>query len=177
VWRDANGLFECPSGNAKAGEVCQQLDADARRNFPSRTLVRKEAACVATSGPSLGRKRPRRAAIARTLPHTLSKTIAISGSSHLNGSRTDTKVYGAHPNRVHGVTRESPPTSPMRLKALPAADVGAASCNCRDTVPRVHPCMANDRYWSAVGAQTGHSAGPPRLRGARRIRLHKSAND
>ena len=42
--------------------------------------TKRKAACVATSGPSLGRKRPRRAAIAGALPHTLAKTIAISGS-------------------------------------------------------------------------------------------------
>src|SRR5207253_5151521 len=46
--------------------------------------TKRKAACVAASGPSLGRKRPRRAAIAGggggSLPHALAKTIAISGS-------------------------------------------------------------------------------------------------
>ena len=42
--------------------------------------TKRKAACVATSGPSLGRKRPRRAAIAGALPHALAKTIAIRGS-------------------------------------------------------------------------------------------------
>ena len=64
--------------------------------------TKRKAACVATSGPSLGRKRPRRAAIAGwgwggryRIP--LAKTIAISGSIERKGSRTDTKVYGARP--------------------------------------------------------------------------------
>ena len=50
------------------------------RDWPWSSALERKAACVATSGPSLGRKRPRRAAIAGALPHTLPKTIAISGS-------------------------------------------------------------------------------------------------
>jgi hypothetical protein len=42
--------------------------------------TKRKAACVATSGPSLGRKRPRRAAIPGALTHSLAKMIAISGS-------------------------------------------------------------------------------------------------
>jgi hypothetical protein len=57
------------------------------------------------------------------LSHTLSKAIAISGSSHLNGSRTDTKPYGAHPNRARGVT---PLGSTNNAYGVPAAGVGAA---------------------------------------------------
>jgi hypothetical protein len=42
--------------------------------------TKRRAACVATSGPSLGRKRPRRAAIAMRYRIPLAKMIAISGS-------------------------------------------------------------------------------------------------
>jgi hypothetical protein len=44
--------------------------------------TKRKATCVATSGPSLGRKRPRRAAIAggSATAHCIDKTIAIGGS-------------------------------------------------------------------------------------------------
>jgi hypothetical protein len=42
--------------------------------------AKRKAACVATSGPSLGRKRPKEGSDSAALPHALAKTIAIGGS-------------------------------------------------------------------------------------------------
>src|SRR6476661_2110262 len=57
--------------------------------------TKRKAACVATSGPSLGRKRPRRAAIAkRALPHTLAKMIAIAAQLNVGKRRVSKGVTG-----------------------------------------------------------------------------------
>src|SRR3979490_1915243 len=83
------------------------------RDWPWSSALERRAAYVAASGPSLGRKRPRRAAIAGELPHALPKTITISGSIERRyesdikrGHRPDTKVYGVRVNRVRGVAYE-----------------------------------------------------------------------
>jgi len=94
----------------------------------------RRAACVATSGPSLGRKRPRRAAISGgryRIP--LAKTIAISGSIERKGSRTDTKVYARPKGRAlpqwvicrHGQPKTGMSASPLK------ADIRASSQHVR----------------------------------------------
>jgi hypothetical protein len=66
----------------------------AQRTRPIGVTQKGKAACVATSGPSLGRKCPWEGSdSAGGYRILIAKTIAISGSIVRKGSRDDTKVY------------------------------------------------------------------------------------
>jgi len=66
--------------------------------FPSRNSCAERGRLRCHKRPKSREETPKEGSDSNGLPHILSKTIAISGSSHLNGSRTDTKAYGAYPN-------------------------------------------------------------------------------
>src|SRR3984893_13842003 len=70
-------------GPARDANKHPQSNDRSAANNDSGKQTKKEAACVATSGPSLGRKHPRRASAARGLPHRKNMHVRCTKSKRV----------------------------------------------------------------------------------------------
>src|SRR5262245_7727687 len=140
--------------------------------------TKRKAACVATSGPSLGRKRPRRAAIAGGLPHTLqirrSRLAAQLNVGRRRASKRVTDRYEGLPSTTSARRRPSLSAHYVEHRARHHRTVPASSAHHHHRATRPPLASAISRHSIAALLALG-LFGQPRfpkaLDGQLRVRL------